>query len=475
MLFVEFRFIAFFLVVFAVYWKMRANASRKIWLLACSYFFYGCWNWRYLFLIAFGTTVDFFVGRALEATTDPRARRAWLLLSLGVNLGMLGVFKYYNFFIRSAQDSLAVLGLHPHLSTLAFVLPVGISFFTFQSLSYTIDVYRGHLRAVRRFTDLALAVSFFPQLVAGPITRAADFLPQLEAPRRYAEVDVKACLVLFLGGFVKKACVSDAVSPLVDRFFAAPEHYGLLSAWLGVVFYAVQIYCDFSGYTDMALACAGLLGYRLAWNFDFPYLAPDISQFWRRWHMSLSSWLRDYLYIPLGGNRGNRWFIARNLMLTMLLGGLWHGAAWHFVFWGGLHGLALVVHREWSGRWRGRTGEETTRRAAWVTVAGTLVTFYWVCVCWVFFRAPDLTSAWTVLRPFVLLHPGGAQRLPGEGPWTIFLVGLALVHGLNRRRVFAGRWERLPDWAFSAAYGVAVGAVLLFVPQHYAPFIYFQF
>ena len=354
---------------------------------------------------------------------------------------------------------------------------MGISFFTFQSLSYTIDVYRGHLRAVRNFSDLALAVSFFPQLVAGPITRAADFLPQLELPRRYAEVDVRACLVLFLSGFIKKACLSDAVAPTVDQFFAAPGNYGLLSAWLGVLLYAVQIYCDFSGYTDMALACAGLLGYRLAWNFDFPYLAADISQFWRRWHMSLSSWLRDYLYIPLGGNRGGRLFIARNLLMTMLLGGLWHGAAWHYVFWGGLHGVALVVHREWSGHWRGRSAlvDAPTPVRPWRTVAGTLLTFYWVCVCWVFFRAPDLPSAWTVLRPFVFWHAEGRLRLPGERPWLIFFLALALIHAINRRRTLAGAWERLPDWAFSAAYGVAVGVVLLFVPQHYAPFIYFQF
>ena len=475
MLFVEFRFLAFFLVVFAVYWKTRANTARKFWLLACSYFFYGCWNWRYLFLIAFSTTVDFFVGRALENTADPRRRRLWLWLSLGVNLGLLGTFKYYNFFIGSAQEFLSALGLHPHLGTLAFILPVGISFFTFQSLSYTIDVYRKHLRAVRHYLDLALAVSFFPQLVAGPITRAADFLPQLDRERRFAEVDVKACLVLFLSGFVKKACISDAVATVVDRFFAAPGDYGVLSAWLGVLFYAVQIYCDFSGYTDMALACAGLLGYRLAWNFDFPYLSPDIAQFWRRWHMSLSSWLRDYLYIPLGGNRGGRWFIARNLMVTMLLGGLWHGAAWHFVFWGGLHGLALVLHREWTDRWRGNDAVDPAPRTVWWTAAGTLLTFYWVCVCWVFFRAPDLPSAWAVLRPFVFWHAGGARRLPGEGPWLIFFVVLALIHGINRRGVFAGAWERLPDWAFSAVYGVAVGVVLLFVPQHYAPFIYFQF
>ena len=472
MLFVEFRFLAFFLLVYAVYWRLRTNAARKGWLLACSYFFYGCWDWRFLLLIAFSTTVDFFVGRTLETETIPAERKRWLWLSLGVNLGLLGTFKYCNFFVESAQRFLSALGLHPHLSTLAIVLPVGISFFTFQSLSYTIDVYRRHLRAVSNFFDLALAVSFFPQLVAGPITRAADFLPQLERARRLEEVDVRACLVLFLSGYIKKACISEHVAPVVDQFFAAPESFRLQSAWLGIVFYAVQIYCDFSGYTDMALACAGLLGYRLAWNFDFPYFAPDIGQFWRRWHMSLSSWLRDYLYIPLGGNRGGEWFVARNLLLTMLLGGLWHGAAWHSVLWGGLHGVALIVQRVWSAR-HGSLRSDALRPAG--RVLATMATFYWVCLCWIFFRAPDLRSALPALRSFVFLHSNGVVRMNGERNWIIFFAVLALVHWINYRRWFAGVWDRLPGWAFPVVYGAAVSVVLLFVPQHYAPFIYFQF
>ena len=469
MLFVEFRFLAFFLLVYIVYWRLRGNVPRKRWLLACSYFFYGCWDWRFLFLIAFSTAVDFGVGRALEASADPAKRRRWLWLSLGVNLGLLGTFKYCNFFIDSAQRLLTALGLHPHLPLLAVVLPVGISFFTFQSLSYTIDVYRRRLRAVGSFFDLALAVSFFPQLVAGPITRAADFLPQLDRARRRDEVDVRACLVLFLGGYVKKACISEHVAPVVDHFFAAPESFRLLSAWLGILFYAVQIYCDFSGYTDMALACAGLLGYRLAWNFDFPYFAPDISQFWRRWHMSLSSWLRDYLYIPLGGNRGGEGFVARNLLLTMLLGGLWHGAAWHYVLWGGLHGVALIVHRAWGRRRWPRRAQNLT------AIPGMALTFYWVCLCWIFFRAPDLHAASLALRPFLFLHAEGTERMSGERNWLVFFAVLALVHWANHRRWFAGAWDRLPAWAFPAVYAVAVGIVLLFVPQHYAPFIYFQF
>ena len=473
MLFVEFRFLAFFLVVYAVYWGLRRNVPRKRWLLAASYFFYGCWDWR--FSSPHRVQHDGRFPRRPSAGDADGVRETPAVAPAKphrVNLGLLGTFKYCNFFIDSAQRFLTALGLHPHLSTLSIVLPVGISFFTFQSLSYTIDVYRRHLRAVSDFFDLALAVSFFPQLVAGPITRAADFLPQLERARRREEVDVRACLVLFLTGYMKKACLSERVAPMVDQFFAAPESFRPLSAWIGIVFYAVQIYCDFSGYTDMALACAGLLGYRLAWNFDFPYFAPDIGGFWRRWHISLSSWLRDYLYIPLGGNRGSEWFVARNLLLTMLLGGLWHGAAWHFVLWGGLHGAALIVHRAWSAR----VGRLFTGSVAGLgTVLGVLVTFYWVCLCWVFFRAPDLSAAASVLRPFCFLHATGATRMSGERNWILLFAVLALVHWLTYRRWFAGAWERMPAWAFPAVYGLAVGVALLFVPQHYAPFIYFQF
>src|SRR5256714_766296 len=250
MLFVEFRFFWFFLAVFAVYWSLRENRTRKIWLLLCSYFFYACWNWKFLFLIMASSALDYLVGTML----------------------------------------------------------------------------------------------------AGPIVRASAFLPQLQTIRRFADVDGRGALVLFLTGFIKKACIADAVAPFVDRYFDAPWNFTMPSAWVAVLFYAIQIYCDFSGYTDMAIATAGLLGYQLPVNFRFPYFAANISDFWHRWHISLSSWLRDYLYIPLGGNRGRAWFVYRNIMITMLLGGLWHGGAWTFVIWGGLHGLALVVHRAWTKR-----------------------------------------------------------------------------------------------------------------------------
>ena len=306
MLFVEFRFFWFFLAVFAVYWSLRENRSRKIWLLICSYIFYAAWNWKFLFLLMGSSALDYIVGMMLARTENPRRRRGWLILSLCANLGTIAFFKYYNFFVSSAAALLAWLGLPASVHTLNIIIPVGVSFYTFHSMSYTIDVYRGKMRAVPSILDVACFIGFFPQMVAGPIVRAFAFLPQLQSPRKFSNVDVRGALVLFLTGFIKKACIADAVAPFADRYFAAPGNFTAASAWVGVLFYAIQIYCDFSGYTDMAIACARLLGYELTINFRFPYFAQDISEFWQRWHISLSSWLRDYLYIPLGGNRGPR-------------------------------------------------------------------------------------------------------------------------------------------------------------------------
>jgi len=466
MLFVEFRFFWFFLAVFAVYWSLRQNNSRKVWLLVCSYFFYAAWNWKFLFLIMGSSALDYLVGTMLTGTRDPRARRGWLVLSLCVNLGAIAFFKYFNFFVTSAATFLEWLGLPANLHTLNIVIPVGVSFYTFHSMSYTIDVYRGKLRAVSSILDLACFIGFFPQMVAGPIVRAFAFLPQLQTVRRFADVDVRGALVLFLTGFVKKACVADAVAPLADRFFQMPAHFTVASAWVGVLAYTIQIYCDFSGYTDMAIACAQLLGYELPVNFRFPYFAQNISDFWHRWHISLSSWLRDYLYIPLGGNRGPRWFIYRNILITMLLGGLWHGGAWTFVIWGGLHGVALVIHREWVRR-TGRGVQSIMRWLAWP------LTIYWVCVAWIFFRAVDLQHAVPALRSFVLLRSEGTEDL---GAWMLWvLAALAIVHWLNSRGWFSGWWRRVPAPLFASGYGCAAAVVLLFIPPHYTPFIYFQF
>jgi len=468
MLFIEFRFFWFFLAVFSVYWSLRENRPRKIFLLICSYIFYAAWNWKFLFLLMASSALDYFVGRRLARTENPRARRGWLMLSLGMNLGTLAFFKYFNFFIASAAGFLGWLGLPANIHTLNIILPVGISFYTFHSMSYTIDVYRGKMRAVSSLLDVAAFIGFFPQMVAGPIVRAATFLPQLRTLRKFSEVDVRGALVLFLTGFIKKACVADSVAPIVDRYFAAPGSFTAGSAWVGVTFYAVQVYCDFSGYTDMAIASAGLLGYELPVNFRFPFFARSLSDLWQRWHISLSSWLRDYLFIPLGGSRGPRWFVYRNIMITMLLGGLWHGAAWTMVIWGGLHGLGLVVQREWQ-RWT----EPCKLARPWMRGLGWALTVYWFCLAVIFFRAVNLPDALLAARGFALFRSAGPQDL---GAWMLWIVvALGIVHWLNFRGVFSNWWRRGSDPVFSVGYGCAAATVLLFIPPHYTPFIYFQF
>ncbi|NEP17099.1 MAG: MBOAT family protein [Leptolyngbya sp. SIO4C1] len=471
MVFTEFRFLLFFAIVFGVYWSLPRNRWRKVFILLCSYAFYGFWDWRFLSLLIGSTLIDYFVSLRIADTEQPTAKRNWLLISLVANLGALGFFKYFNFFTGSAVGFFDWLGLPVNSVTLNVVLPVGISFFTFQTLSYTLDVYFGQLPPERNMLNLACFIAFFPQLVAGPIVRAADFLPQLQSMRLFSQVNVRACLLLFIVGFFKKACVSDNLAPLVDTYFAAPENFTALSAWIGVLSYAVQIYCDFSGYSDMAIAVAGLLGYELCLNFDAPYFASSITDFWRRWHISLSTWLKDYLYIPLGGNRGGKLLTYRNLMLTMLLGGLWHGAAWTFVIWGGMHGGALIAHREWA-KWAKRTqnvGWLAGTSAFW----GMALTFYWVCFTWIFFRAADFGTAATVVKSFVLLQSPGVEQL-NVALLGVFVV-LAGLHWVFYQPAWKLSLMRLPGQLFAVGYGFAIAALLTIMPTSYAPFIYFQF
>jgi alginate O-acetyltransferase complex protein AlgI len=333
-------------------------------------------------------------------------------------------------------------------------------------MSYSLDVYRNRLEPTRSLLDLALFVGFFPQLVAGPIVRASAFLPQLDLRARFQDVDFRSSLVLFLSGYFKKACVSDNIAPYVDRFFAAPDEFTALSAWTGILLYAAQIYCDFSGYSDMAIACARMLGFELGDNFNFPYLATNIRDFWRRWHISLSSWLRDYLYISLGGSRGSQLFTLRNLMLTMLLGGLWHGASWNFVIWGGLHGIALMVHRLWEP-----FGARLPRSPG--HVVGWALNFWWVNLAWIFFRAADLGQALDISRSFVFLSDSGPRELEPKLLWLLAI--LAVLHLAGHASQRSGWWRRLPGWAFATAYGALVALALALIHPSAQPFIYFQF
>ena len=471
MIFTEPRFFAFFLIVFAAYWLVPTNRGRKILLLAASYFFYASWDYRFLSLLLASTGIDYALGRVLRSDRPTRHRKAWMAVSVVANLTFLGFFKYGDFFIGSAAAALAGLGLHPSLPTLRLVLPAGISFYTFMSMSYTIDVYKGH-KPAQSLLDFALFVSFFPHLVAGPILRASQFLPQFDEKRRWADVDARAALVTFLVGYVKKACVADNLAPIVDRYFDHPASFDARAAWIAVLCYTVQIYCDFSGYTEMATGVARLLGYDLCKNFEFPYFATSVTDFWRRWHISLSTWLRDYLYIPLGGNRGSRVRTYVNLMLTMLLGGLWHGAAWHFVAWGGLHGAALGFERLTGiGGARGRATGQGPRPLP--AVLGVVLTMLWVCITWIFFRSSGFDTALVTLRSFLLLRSPGTKTLPS----FLFAVlgALAFVHWLSYRRTFAGAWRRLPDLGFAPLYGAAFAAAIACVPLEHRPFIYFQF
>jgi alginate O-acetyltransferase complex protein AlgI len=467
MIFTELRFVFFFFLVFAVHWALRGRRGRQAWLLAASYVFYGAWDPRFLGLIILSTAIDYGVAIALAREGRDRARRALLGLSLAANLGLLGFFKYYGFFAASLADLLGWLGLPGSLPVLEIILPVGISFYTFQTLSYTIDVYRRRLEPERDPLAFALFVAFFPQLVAGPIVRASEFLPLLARRLSLSDVKWRAALWLFLAGYFKKAVVSDNFAPYVDAFFHAPGDFGAATAWLGVILYAAQIYCDFSGYSDMARGAAGLLGYDLPLNFRRPYLATSPREFWQRWHISLSTWLRDYLYIPLGGNRGSRGRTALNLMITMLLGGLWHGAAWGFVLWGGIHGAALAAGALW------RKKDERPKRSGAALLAGWALTLLLVLTTWVLFRADSLPAAGRVFA--VLLGLGeGTFSLPPI-LWAAPPLFLAAQWAAERAEGSPPPGARLPWPVYAFLYGVVFAVLFQFVNLNYRPFIYFQF
>src|SRR5580700_3490099 len=388
MLFPTTHFLLFFLVVAALVAALEHRfTAKKAVLVGASYYFYAQWDWRFCFLLGCSTALSYGAGLIIGATADRSRRRLVLGIAVGLHLGLLGVFKYLDFFVLSANELARLLGLQHELPFLEILLPVGISFFTFHGISYLADVYRGDVAVCRAPLDMALYISFFPQLVAGPIVRAAYFLPQLARPS-HEPIPIAAALLLILGGMVKKVIIANYLATgLVDPVFAAPDNYGGPDLLLATYGYAVQIYCDFSAYTDIAIALAALCGFRFPRNFNQPYRSLRLREFWQRWHMSLSFWLRDYLYKPLGGNRHGRLNTYRNLMITMLLGGIWHGAAWKFVMWGALHGGGLAVERmcqPWLGRGPG------TRIGA---VVSWLIVFHFVCFAWIFFRAEDFTVA----------------------------------------------------------------------------------
>jgi len=392
MLFNSLTFAFFFAAVLLAHRLAAGWNTQKNILLVASYIFYGSWNPPFALLLAFSSTLDWWLGRALGRAEDPVRRKALLILSLASNLSLLGYFKYGEFLLSSFSDSVALLGVHYAPPDLGIVLPVGISFYTFQSMSYTIDVYRREIKSTWSFRDFALFVSFFPQLVAGPIVRAREFLPQLEVQRRASSDQLGWGLCLLLIGLFWKVVLADTVfAPVVDQVYLDPSRASAIDAWAAVFGFSGQIFYDFAGYSLCAIGAALCFGFALPDNFRYPYAALGFSDFWRRWHISLSTWLRDYLYVSLGGNRQGAWLTYRNLMLTMLIGGLWHGASWLFVLWGGLHGFYLAMERFIRGRLD--PSEAVPAKSAWVTILGMIATFLVVSLTWIPFRATDGANA----------------------------------------------------------------------------------
>jgi len=446
---------------------VRSGLGRKMLLLCVSCIFYAYWDWRFLGLLVTVTVVDYYVAHYLEVSRRVRQRRFLLALSIVTNLGFLFFFKYFNFFLENLNVALSPFGRHVALWHI--ILPIGISFYTFETLSYVIDVYRRVTPPARSILDYAIFITFFPRLVAGPIMRGQQFLPQLEHGITLSTDNIARGMQIFLRGLFKKMVVADNVAILVDQVYAAPGVFSSATVWLAVFAYSVQILCDFSGYTDMAVGLGRILGIELPPNFNLPYTSQSITEFWQRWHISLSTWLRDYLYIPLGGNRRGPTRTHVNLMLTMLLGGLWHGASWNFVLWGGLHGCYLAIERVLRGEGKAAPARWTSVRA-WLKAAWI---FLLVSGTWVFFRSPSLETTGTIWRKLLFIDPAGITW------WftpAILAIPLMILGGFLARR-----WEWsfpiIPKWSplLPAVLALSTLLVFLFAALDSSPFIYFQF
>jgi D-alanyl-lipoteichoic acid acyltransferase DltB (MBOAT superfamily) len=462
-------FAIFFLLVLPLSWLTMPHPPRwRAFIVLASYVFYSWWDWRFVFLLAGSTLWNQALATAIHRTSVTSRRKALLILALAGNIGALGYFKYYDFFVSSGDNLLSTIGLSVPLGLRTLILPVGLSFYTFMAISYVVDTYRGDFAPVS-LPRFAAYLSFFPHLVAGPIVRPGELLPQMDGPRNPRTVDSSRAFYLIGTGLFKKVVIANFLaSSIVDDVFGAPGQHSSLEILVAVYAYAIQIYADFSGYTDMAIGLALLLGFRFPQNFDSPYTAVSIQDFWRRWHMTLSRWLRDYVYVPLGGNRKGELITYRNLLLTMLIGGLWHGAGWTFVAWGGLHGLGLAV-----GRYRrGATPVAPKGIALW---RARIVTFHLVCFAWIFFRADSFGTAKDVLDGLV-------TRWGDPSPLVTWTIVAAIAVGIASQylparipRDLMDRFARLPVVAQAAVLGLGLMVTSVMGPEGVAPFIYFRF
>ncbi len=472
LIFNSLQFGLFFVIVLAIYWTLSHRKQNWL-LLIASYFFYAWWDWRLLGLLIGVTAAAFITARYIDASDSERDRKRWLLVAVAINLIVLGFFKYFGFFVQSTHDLALSLGLELPEQILQLLLPIGISFYTFHAISYAMDVYRGRIEVERSPVTFALFIAYFPLLLAGPIERAWHLLPQIRNARKKPNASqTYSAVVLIVVGLVKKVVIADAVAPIANQIFNQPNERGAIPLAIGAIAFSIQIYGDFSGYSDVARGVSRLMGIEVFRNFEQPYFSTNITQFWRTWHISLSTWLHDYLYVPLGGNRDGKLTTYRNLFLTMLLGGLWHGASWTFVVWGALHGIALAVHR-------GLGAVEPRGRPAppkWRNVPSILGTFTLVTLLWVFFRSASLGAALDYLGGFfdgllgATAGPWKAQLLV-VAPIVLLVIAIDLVDR-NRARIHPLTWSPALQ---GALFGAACVALLIWSGRPPEPFIYFQF
>jgi alginate O-acetyltransferase complex protein AlgI len=475
MLFNSIAFLIFLPIVFAAYWLIVPG--RKQWqnsiLLAASYVFYGWWDWRFLFLLVFSTGLDFFTGMKIHEAKSDLNRKVWLWISVCANLGFLGFFKYYNFFIESFMSLLGGLGFQAHPWTLQIILPVGISFYTFHGLSYVLDIYHGRIEPSRNWVNYCVFVSYFPLLVAGPIERATHLLPQIERPRRFSYHQAVDGIRLIAWGYFKKILLADSLAPAVNALFDNYTEYKGGSLLLGALCFSVQIYGDFSGYSDIARGVSKLFGMELLVNFRYPYLSRSIPEFWRRWHISLSSWFRDYLYIPLGGSRVGFWKSIRNIFVIFIVSGFWHGANWTFIAWGTIHALYFIPSFVFGSN-RANTGDAFATGKWHPSLAESfkiLWTFLLVSLAWIFFRAESLSHAFDYIKHmFSSLHKIDDYYL--RSMMKIYIPLIFAVDLLHRNDYLTGRYGTL-----FVAVECIILAMLTLVLGNFGSveFIYFQF
>lgn len=482
MLFNSIDFAIFLPIVFILYWFVLKNKrDQNILLLIASYYFYGCWDWRFLGLILISTIVDYFVGLSIYNETDNKKRKYWLYASIFVNIGFLAFFKYFNFFIESFIDAFSVLGIKAEHSTLKIILPVGISFYTFQTLSYSIDIYKKKLQPSEDIISFAAFVSFFPQLVAGPIERATNLLPQFNTERYFNLKKAEDGMRQILWGLFKKIVIADSCATIANLTFSNTDSYSGVVLFIGAVFFALQIYGDFSGYSDIAIGTARLFGFNLMQNFAFPYFSRDIAEFWRRWHISLSTWFRDYIYIPLGGSRGSKGMIIRNTLIIFIVSGFWHGDNWKFIAWGTLHALFFLPLILTGNNRRNVAFSKNSSFITSITDTFKIITtFVLVTIAWVFFRATNIEHAVSYIsRIFSFgqtdqLHQFYEREI-GLGLVIIILTFL-LIEWIGRHNQYAiERWNNIYIKPIRWSLYVVIFSTIIFIQGAEQQFIYFQF